>query len=260
MPIVHFRGRTLPEFTDLTISNLPVMEFKEPPLLPLLPLGLTVRYTITVEHSQIDIRCDASPYNESLFSWVRNRAFVVLHALVDLHSFTTGVPMAVILDKVVYPDGTEKHLLPSNPHLVGLSSLANTSGDSVNLGDALRIVIRDTALIASLRDLISAIGNAGTAAIDCARAIEGIRVILLPDSNKKKEGWHLLQCKLCLSEDYVKLITKTSEAPRHGDRAHISGDAIDEITKRSWTIMNRFLEFQARGGEHPLPLHEFPLL
>jgi len=221
-----------------------------------------VKYTISVTHSLIDIKCDAEPYEDHLFSWIIGRASTLLRGLIDLYSFTTGVPLVVILDSLVTPEGEEKRLLPSNPHLVGISSLPASGGPylkNVGLGNMLPIVVGDIRLMASLRDLVMAIGYAGTAAIDCARAIEGLRMIVQPDGDKKK-GWHLLQCKLNLSEDYIKHVTKASEKPRHGNREHMPGEAIDEITKRSWMIMNRFLEFSSRGGLEPLPFSEFPLL
>lgn len=64
---------------------------------------------------------------------------------------------------------------------------------------------------------------------------------------------------LNLHEDYLSFITDQSKGPRHGD---IKGGGFLEIRdtiQRSWTVMNRFLEFKKRG-DNRLPLADFPLL
>lgn len=64
---------------------------------------------------------------------------------------------------------------------------------------------------------------------------------------------------LNLSVDYLKLITDVSTAPRHGDSRHISGTTTVEITSRTWTVMNRLLEYKKRDVQR-LPVAEFPHL
>lgn len=68
-----------------------------------------------------------------------------------------------------------------------------------------------------------------------------------------------MRSKLNLSLDYLKLMTDTSTAPRHGDSAHISGTITVEIAERTWTVFNRFLEYK-KLGDQKLPEAEFPVL
>jgi hypothetical protein len=85
-----------------------------------------------------------------------------------------------------------------------------------------------------------------------------LRHIVSP-STPKGQAWRHLRDALNISEPYLKLITDVSTGPRHGDPTHIPGDMTVEITRRAWTIMNRFFEYKKRNAG-ALPLIEFPLL
>ena len=65
--------------------------------------------------------------------------------------------------------------------------------------------------------------------------------------------------RLNLSKSYLDFIVDTSKGPRHGDRSYIDQPTLNEVIKRSWIIMNRFLECRLREGE-ALPSLEFPEL
>ena len=66
---------------------------------------------------------------------------------------------------------------------------------------------------------------------------------------------------LNVTESYIKLITDTSMPPRHGQRfVYLDDTAIlGEIAKRTWNIVNRFLEYR-KGGSKELHIIDFPLL
>jgi len=68
-----------------------------------------------------------------------------------------------------------------------------------------------------------------------------------------------MQTGLNLDAAYLKLITDQSVGPRHGDHQYVLGTMTREIATRSWTVMNRFLEYLKRGRA-ALPPDEFPLL
>lgn len=124
-------------------------------------------------------------------------------------------------------------------------------------------LIREPALFLALRDLISAItypGNAELAVIDCARAVEGLRSLMVSAGTTRDKAWGVFQETLNIDRAYREYITSLSTGPRHGDKTQwISGPTIDEALKRSWTIMNRFLEFRKRGNER-LPIRDFEML
>jgi hypothetical protein len=263
MTKIGFKGRIIPESSRMNLRGLPEISYREEPLPPDLMQAIDMGFSINVQDSQIFVECNVDPYDDSLFGWVHRRLLSLLRDIYNLYSLSSGILLFVVLDTYLDPNGLERPIAQTTPHLAGISTVHTVDSSipgSFGLGKLIPLVLQDRPLAAAIRDLIKSISDPNLAPVDCARAIEGLRAIFMPDPTKKKEGWELLQRNLCLSEDYLKHITKTSERPRHGNRDYISGAALREITTRSWIIMNRFLEFRLRGGSHPLPLSEFPLL
>ena len=106
---------------------------------------------------------------------------------------------------------------------------------------------------------MEAISSPRTIVPHCARAIDTLRVLSAPAKANKKRGWEILQRNLQVSEEYVKLLSVETRASRRGDHQAVSGEMTSEISKRAWTIMNRYLEYRKRGDQ-PLPLDLFPPL
>ena len=97
--------------------------------------------------------------------------------------------------------------------------------------------------------------------INCHLAVEGIGRLVSPNEDDTKRRWLNLRAALNLSEDYVHLISEASKGPRHANLVDIFSTTIEvaEARKRSWTIMNRFLEYRRRKVVS-LPEDEFPRL
>lgn len=262
MPVViRLKGRVLPEHTRLTITNLPAIDFREEPYPPELPNGLAIHYEITVDHGGIDMCCHLDSFSDSLLSWIYNRALRIARVVIDLYSFGTGVPLSVTLDRFIDPDGNSTRIVGTNPHLQGLCpTLQVDPGNpgALNFGPLFELVLKDTDVAFAIRDLVSAISDVDASTVDCARAIDGLRHIMWPHDDKGK-GWELLRAALNLSEDYLNFIMDASKKLRHGNREYIPGSIISEVTMRSWTVMNRFLEYRLRANKR-LPEDEFPPL
>ncbi|MGA2438250.1 MAG: hypothetical protein ABSF57_07025 [Acidobacteriaceae bacterium] len=261
MPIFLFKGRILPEFADLSIWNVPTVHFSELPHLPDLPDGFTGEFTIAINHSLIDLICVVEQKSVSL-SRIHNRAIAYLRAFVDLNCFATGAPLYVILDTAIGPDGVAQSLRAIHPTLGELCTV--TSQNPVTSGaigfDALDTIIREPGMFLALRDLVSALSDAELAAVHCARAVEGLRNLMVPNEPDRGKAWGLFQENLNLDQAYRGYIIGLSVGPRHGDRTRwITGAEVDEILKRSWIIMNRFMVFRKRGSK-PLLAPEFDLL
>ncbi|HEX4311029.1 MAG TPA: hypothetical protein VHZ25_13435 [Acidobacteriaceae bacterium] len=260
MPIFLFKGRILPEFEEISAWNVPTVHFYEPPHLPDLPEGLKGDFNIAINHSLIDLICTVDELVS--LSRIHNRAIAYVRAFVDLHCFATGAPLTVILDTAIDPYGEAFTLRTIHPSLANLCTVrinnANVPG-SFGFGDVMDHIIREPALFLAMRDLISALSYADLAVVNCARAIEGLRNIMVPDENREK-AWPIFQGNLNFDRAYREFVTKRAIAPRHGDRTeYITGPEIDEALQRSWKIMNRFLEFR-RGGNKPLRPPDFDLL
>jgi hypothetical protein len=134
-----------------------------------------------------------------------------------------------------------------------------TPEERKNLEKVLLIVFGDPRIFMALNDLILANTLPHHAPTNCARVLEGLRTVMTPDGMGRDKGWPILRQNLQMDRTYLEFITEHSTGPRHGDRSHISGDVTMAIVGRTWTIMNRFLEFKKRGDTQ-LPLVEFPML
>jgi hypothetical protein len=261
MPIFIFKGRILPEFSDLSIWNVPTVHFSESPHLPDLPDGLTGAFNIAINHSAIDLICTVEQRSASL-SRIHNRAISYVRAFVDLNCFATGAPLSVIIDTAIGPDGVMQSLRPIHPTLSKLCTVTIDDPESPGTFDfdMLSTIIREPALFLALRDLISSLSDAELAVVHCARAIEGLRSLMVPAEPDRGKAWGVFQENLNLDRAYRKYITDLSTNPRHGDRTRwITGEEVDETLKRSWIIMNRFMEFRKRGSQQLLA-PEFGLL
>jgi hypothetical protein len=135
--------------------------------------------------------------------------------------------------------------------------------DSVGFPEFLKVykvVLEEPAIFMALNDLIVAISYPHHGPVNCARAVESIRHLLAPNLKKRDAQWRVMNNALQLKSTYTSFITDHAKTGRHGDRTHIPGTTVREVVQRSWTIMNRFLEYKKRGGAVPLPLREFPEL
>ena len=68
-----------------------------------------------------------------------------------------------------------------------------------------------------------------------------------------------MQAALNISRPYQQWVTSLSANPRHADRSHITGANTTEALSRTWSLMNRFLEYKRRGDK-PLSAPDFPVL
>jgi hypothetical protein len=110
----------------------------------------------------------------------------------------------------------------------------------------------------ALNDLIVSITLPHQASVNCARDVEGLRVLMVPATDRK-QAWPIFQTNLNIDRAYREFVTDVSTGPRHGDRTWIPGTTVTEATKRAWIILNRFLEYRKRANQ-ALPLADFPLL
>lgn len=256
MPIVHFKGKILPyEPSAFTISirDLPSVTWSEQ------NLAQTLKITSKIEASVIDIEFDVQVFNENDPALLLNRAWDLARAAVDLYSFQVGWGLGVVIDTMVTPDGRVLTILPKMETLAHHSTAVRSADPKVNNFDACyRILVSEPALFMAMNDLIVSITLPHHAVVNCARVIEGLRSILAPGVDRK-QTWLIMQAALNAEGAYLSYVTDLSAPPRHGDKAWIPGPTVIESTKRTWIVMNRFLEFRKRGSQ-PLPIAEFPLL
>jgi hypothetical protein len=185
------------------------------------------------------------------------RASDLANAAVNLAAFAMGLGATVVLHSFIEADGERRGIVLRDRELEALCTAFSPNHESFD--EVMAFVHADLRLSQALRDLTDAISGPHMIPSMCARAIETLRVLIVPHGSDRKQGWLLMQQHLNLSEGYIKGVTDYGIAPRHGDHEFVSETTTRMIATRSWTIMNRFLEYRKRGSQ-PLPLGSFPLL
>lgn len=259
MPIVHMLGVVLPPppFVDLTLTDLPQLLYK-----PTEAGGLEIAVTVKVTSSLIDVECSLNRFQDDDIGQIHKISLDLARASINLVSFLKGYGLSVYLHTLIKPDGVRNALLPENPQLASICT-AFTIGPAAVLEQntfhkVVSLVFTEPDLFMALDDLILSQSQPHHGPVTCARAVEGIRNMIAPNV-ERKIGWKIMNESLRLDRTYSDLITSTSTGGRHGDRTFVPGNVTMEIQRRSWVVMNRFLEFRKRGSQ-PLPESEFPIL
>jgi hypothetical protein len=257
MPIVHFTGKVLvPPPMQINIKNLPPVQYYEA------PLKLTMIYKVSVVNSEVGVEVEIGHFDEDYLSPLYTRAMDFARVAIDTVSFVNGFGLTVYLDKAMRPDGNWTWMMPKDSSLKTLVTAINTDPSDTrdkNFDTTFRRFIQEPGLFMALNDLIMAITLPHYAPVNCARAIEGLRNLVIPGDGDRKQSWPVFRAALNVDQTYIEFITDLSKAPRHGDRTFVPDREVEETTKRSWILMNRFLEYRRRGSQ-PLPPSEFPLL
>jgi len=219
------------------------------------------KFTIEVKGASVDVKCVLDRFERDQLVHVHKIAYDLARASLNLISFATGLGLAVVFDQFVDADGATTAFIIHHPLLAQLCT-AYSLADSKNVfrvDEIMKIVFAEPALFLALDDLITATSLHHLVVINAARAIEGLRHAMAQPGMSRGQAWELFRLNLNIAEGYLHLITDTSQSGRHGEGKYIPGSMTVEITNRSWTIMNRFLEFRKRGNQR-LSLADFPLL
>ena len=232
-----------------------------PPLTWGIESGMLAIFTLSVKDSAVSVDCEVPAFNPSDFQSLHLRALDVARTSINLYVFATGFAHTVSIQSFRDPDGNVLPIRAINPDLGQLCTSYNLfpSGKSeeARLGKVVKIIFESFSVFVALSDLVQAITVQHQAPISCARAVEGLRREM--DPGPKNKAWVFMQDNLQLSESFLQQITDMSRGPRHGDPTSIPSTEVKEVISKSWIVMDRFLEFRARGSQ-PLPLAEFPLL
>lgn len=249
MPTVHFRGRVLPLSRKISFGLLPQIEWGEA------ATGVERTFRITIWENVVHVECEMNQYTESDLGHIYARAHDLARSAVDLLAFRTGFGMTLVIETYTDPQGASSPIAPHDPELGKLTSVF----EKHDFHSLWSLVATEPSLFFALNDLIVAIMTPNHVPVNCARAIEGLRHLIAPPPLSSSQSWKAMQEALRVTESYLRLITDTSVQPRHGNRKRIEGPTTSEIARRSWIIMNRFLEYRKRGNQ-PLPETEFPWL
>jgi hypothetical protein len=217
--------------------------------------------TITIKNSAIDLQCDMNRYERKDLEYVHKVAYDLARGAVNIMAFATGITLTVIFDQLINVDGTVSSFVCHTPDHAALCTAYELKLNETprDFGEILKIILTEPALFLALDDLITSTSLHHLITVNSARAIEGLRHAMAPPGISRSQAWELFRTNLNITHNYLRLITDQSQSGRHGENKHVPGTITTEIGRRSWTVMNRFLEFRKRGNQR-LPLAEFPLL
>jgi hypothetical protein len=257
MPTIHFRGRIIPEHEKISTPPLPSINWRES------THGPNFVFTIQIVQSVVHVACVLDKYNPSEdISTPLIRAIEFSRGVLDCLCFAHALGLSLVLEWLIEPDGTEKAILFKNSALKRHCTAFNLTPGYTGKGDFAAIyflVMVEPPLFLALNERIVAITIPAHITVNCARAIESLRTILVPNDPDRAKGWAELRTVLHLERSYLEFVIKASAEPRHGDKTYMEQAKGQEILERSWIIMNRFLEFRKRGSTG-LPVTEFPIL
>jgi hypothetical protein len=243
MPNVTFRGVVLPSRV-LRIDNFHPLEFRY-------ASGLTADLRIYVKDSKITVDCELNRYAPSEFEMLHLHVFHIVRALVDTVSFCSGNGYTTTLQDFIDPDGTLLRIQAQDLSLANICTITPT--------DLLSVVL-DFEVSEILHTLTSTLQQPYLWPVNCARAIEAMARLVVPNEQNPKRRWTAFRATLRISEPYLQLICHVSTEPRHGNLQELlrPNPTYYQVRQRAWTVMNRFLEFRKRGGIEALPASEFP--
>jgi hypothetical protein len=157
MPTVYLKGQALPACHLVTLGERKV-RWEEPA-----PFGLIMEFTLDINNSVIDIRCEVNRFREEDLTPIDTRALDLARASVNLAAFATGLGMQVILHTFIKPDGTANAISMADVRLAYLCTAfgTNSTDPKVNAGfdEAYKLVITEPAVFMALDDLIVSINH-----------------------------------------------------------------------------------------------------
>jgi hypothetical protein len=250
MPTIHFLGRVLPEVVKISVGHKPQLKWEAH------DTGLTMEFTNHITDSKIDVECRLNRWTADDFVPAYMRALDLCRASLNVVSFATGWGLTAFLDSLIDPTGKLSPLLCRDDSIPPLcTAFTLTAGfDEIHA-----MVLQSPTLFMALNDLILAITLPHVSSVNCARAIERLKHLIAAEGVEGSEAWQQMRNALRIDEPYLKFITTHSVGPRHGSPDHVPGSVTSEVTRRAWTIRNRYFEYRKRGSTR-LPVAEFPLL
>jgi hypothetical protein len=257
MPTIHFLGKVVPSnYYSTTMWGLPKVHFKAG------DGSFEADVLVNVKGSEIDVECTMVTYKkEDHLAHVHKIAYDLARAAINVMVFATGATQLVVFDRLIDENGTLSPFIIQHPDLKNLCTAyaLEANATTQGVGDILQIIMTEPSLFLAMDDLITSTTIHHLVVVNAARSIEGLRHAMASPGMSREQEWTNFRNNLNLDRKYVSLIIDHSKSGRHGDGIFIPGSITEVIAVRSWTIMNRFLEFRKRGSV-PLPLIEFPLL
>ena len=148
MPTVYFLGHIVPSnHIQLNISGLPTLHFHSA------QEGFDADIEVTSTSSAISVKCVATRYDNGVFTQLHKIGYDLARATVHLYTFSSGIPLSVVFDEFVLPDGTKTPLIAQDLSLANLCTAYTTETPSAGtwgLSDAAGVVFTDPLVFGAL--------------------------------------------------------------------------------------------------------------
>jgi len=216
--------------------DLPSVEYKIP------TIDETIKCHFQIEQSKITVTCEVAEYKKENLRFYVNYVTDFTRAILHLISFSLADALDVFFDEVE-ANGAKLKLLRADPRLQKLCTAFKP--DNNKFSAAMRIVMKEPNLFLALSDVISVLRDGTVDVSACYRAIERLRNILSPDESKQsKEPLRKLRDTLKLSKEFIEYIAKNTNGYRHGKLKPLTPEIRSEILRRTWIILNGFIEYR----------------
>jgi hypothetical protein len=251
MQTIHFYGRILPSHIH-TSTSLPEVKWKWE------EEDVDLTFRTKTENATVEVECDIDLYKEEYLSELFKRATDMARLAVNLAAFTSGYGLTVTLETMLAPAGIrvlhrQETVSPSSTTAFGATGM-----DPQETGKVFALMIQEPSAFIALDDLIKAVTSTHTALADCGRVVDRIRRVIAPGL-PDKAAWREMQRALNVERSYLQWISQQSTGSRHGDPTYIPGNVSSDAMRRTWEIMNRFMEYRKRGNQ-ALTAPDFALL
>lgn len=223
------------------------------------PVKQIMDASISITRGTIEIVCESNLFGTDNYDGhVDLKANYLAKTVVNCYGFAKGMILSAILETVIKPDGIKYNIKAHRSNLEPLVTALHSGPDGgVDIRPILSTVMTNPTIFVAVKDLVEGISATETP-VNCGRAVEAIRESMITVNDRRK-GWQRMRDNLNVSQKFLEFITEHSKGPRHGAVRDIPFSVINETIRRSWIVMNRFLEFKKRGDQK-LPLSDFPLL
>jgi hypothetical protein len=248
MPKIKILGNVLPKASQLTLGTVIRLDGS-------LAEAVSCVLLLSITKSEISIDCDVSRLDEGDFAPICKVAYQLCRLTTDVMGFAKGVALSVDLHSIIWTDGRTQ---PIWFYDAKLSSVV-TALTAEKPEEVIQLLAREPHLMIVLSDLIDGLRGPNHAPTNCARVIDGIRYAIAGDKIERDKQWAKMRDALNVSAQYMRYISDSSKHSRHNAPVSVAQADASEVGLRTWTIMNRFLEYRKRGNIS-LPLAEFPLL
>jgi hypothetical protein len=261
MTIFRILGKVEPPWYSFDLEFEPQVSYR------IEEADIDLKATIAIKKSVITITCETNRWSEEVLAWILQYVHDWAGSIINLFTFSAGMVLHFHLDRCEYPDKTDHPLIGRGPDLAAIATACKVTDDQgrvhVDMRDLMKLVVTNPTLMLALHDLTSAVRHGNNSLTNCGRAVDGMRKALWGKDEvsdaERKQSWEKLRNTLNVSQPYLETITSASTNPRHGSSAYIPAATRQDILRKSWTIMNRFLQYRL-SGDLPLAAADYPTL